>query len=74
VVPFVLWHRHGWRSSSSPPNAALYKVGHIFHRILFQRISPSILPPCRWYWGLIHCFTADGRRYRAAAWIFLTSR
>lgn len=76
MVPFVVWQsQHGWPFIEFNRNAALYKVGRVspidFVSEQILAINPVAVPLV--LGGLIQCFfTADGRRYRAAAWIFIT--
>ncbi len=75
-APFVWWQwRHGWPFLEFNRNAALYKVGRVspldFVSEQVLAMNPVALPLI--VAGLVYCFrTADGRRYRAAVWIFIT--
>ena len=74
-APFVWWQwRHGWPFLEFNRNAALSKVGRVsafdFVRDQVLAVNPVAVPLI--LAGLVHCFVnAAGRRYRAAAWIFV---
>ncbi len=76
MVPFVVWQsRHGWPFIEFNRNAALYKVGRVspldFVSEQVLAVNPVVAPLV--LGGVIWCFlTADGRRYRAAAWVFVS--
>ena len=75
-APFVWWQwQHGWPFLEFNRNAALYKVGRVspwdFTTEQVLAVNPAAAPLI--LAGLVHCFRdPNGRRYRAAAWIFVS--
>lgn len=76
LVPFLWWQtQHGWPFVEFSRNAALYKVGDVsvFDFVREQVLAMNPLTAPLWVAGLVYCFaSAEGRRYAAVAWIFVT--
>jgi len=74
-LPFVWWQwRHAWPFIEFNRNAALYKVGRVspLDFVLEQILAVNPVEAPLLLAGLVFCFaSSDGRRYRAAAWIFI---
>jgi hypothetical protein len=74
-VPFVWWQWvHAWPFIEFNRNAALHKIGEVtpiaFVREQILAMNPVAVPLA--LAALVYCFTSsDGRRYRAAAWVFV---
>jgi len=76
LAPFVWWQwSHGWPFLEFNRNAAPHKIGHVspiaFVREQILAMNPLAAPLV--IGGLVYCWASDrGRRYRTAAWVFIT--